>query len=38
MAKKRKSSAGRTSTGRIKKGYRLAKGGSVVKAKKRRKK
>lgn len=31
-------SKGRTSTGRIKKGYRLAKGGAVVKAAKKRKK
>ncbi len=29
---------GRTASGRIKKGYRLAKGGSVVKAAKKRRK
>lgn len=28
--------AGRTGTGRLKKGYRLTKGGKVVKAKRRR--
>lgn len=28
---------GRTTSGRVKKGYRITKGGAVVKAKKRRK-
>jgi hypothetical protein len=34
--KRKKARAGRTATGKLKKGYRLLKGGRVVKAKKRR--
>jgi len=33
--KKSKSSKGRTSSGRLKKGYRLMKGGRVIKARKK---
>lgn len=35
--KKRSSKAGRTSAGKIKKGYRLTKSGRIVKSKKRKK-
>lgn len=37
MARKRKSTTGRTSTGKLKKGYRLTKGGRVAKAAAKRK-
>lgn len=38
MARKKRSKTGRSATGRIKKGYRLTKGGHVVKAAAKRKK
>jgi hypothetical protein len=36
MRKRRKATMGRTSAGRLKKGYRLTAGGRVVKANKKR--